>query len=291
MSETSQPDRPIELDVLYADDALLDALGQGRPAPAGDGLAVLLAAWRADLATDGGADDRAAPAPALAATGAGDRAEAEDGAEAEAEDQAEAGDQAEDERRTGAEVVPIRRVRPRHRVRLAVAAAALAAIAGGTGVAAAQATPGSPLWPLTHLVNPGRADVLDAQAAIDDARRAVTEGRTADALRLVDKADKLISHVQDPGEVTRLRAELADVRRLLTAAGVAANPSGVTSPTPAPGTGSSTGTGTGGTGQPGQTPGPTGTGRQTGGPVVVPSLPVPTSVPPILPSLPIPHVP
>ena len=41
--------RPIELAQARADDRLLDALGLGEPAPAGDKVAGLLASWRADL--------------------------------------------------------------------------------------------------------------------------------------------------------------------------------------------------------------------------------------------------
>ncbi len=53
---TSAPE-PVDLAVLTADDALLDALGRGAPAPGGDRTAALLVAWRADLS--GGAPDRA----------------------------------------------------------------------------------------------------------------------------------------------------------------------------------------------------------------------------------------
>jgi hypothetical protein len=39
-------DDPVTLDALRADDALLDDLADGAPAPDGDALATLLAAWR-----------------------------------------------------------------------------------------------------------------------------------------------------------------------------------------------------------------------------------------------------
>lgn len=179
-------------------------------------------------------------------------------------------------------VMPISRARRRRGVRLAVAAAALVATIGGTGIAAAQAGPDSPLWPITHLVNPDRADVLDAESAIADARRAVTERRRDDARRLLDRADALISRVRDPRDAARLRAELDQVRHLLATAvdGPAATPSGTAAPmSPAPGPGSSDG------GQPAPAPGATSPGHT---PVpLVPSPLVPTSVPPLLPSLPI----
>src|SRR5204863_2323402 len=52
---TPTPDEPsIDLAVLAADDRLLDDLGHGGPAPNGDPVAALLAAWRADLDDDSG---------------------------------------------------------------------------------------------------------------------------------------------------------------------------------------------------------------------------------------------
>src|SRR2546423_6531200 len=115
MSEQT-PERPVDLDVLRADDLLLDALGRGEPGPDDDAIAAVLAAWRADLVdTDG-------------------TAEAE-----EEQDEAPL-----------AEGVPISRATRRPPVRLAVAAAVLAVVAGGTGIAAAHATPGSPLWPISQ---------------------------------------------------------------------------------------------------------------------------------------------
>ena len=241
----SPPEQPVDPDVLWTDDLLLDALGRGGQAPADDAIAALLAAWRADLA------DPADP-PAVA------------------------------------EVVPITRARRRRRVRLGVAAAVLAVIAGGTGIAAAQATHGSPLWPITQLVNPQRAAVLDAESAIEAARQAVTEGRGADAQRLVDRAATLISRVRDASVAARLRTELDAVRQLLATATTPAGPPGATPGAPVPGavpTPGSTavpGAGQGG-GQPVPTPGPTGAGHPP--PLPVPSLPVP-SLP--LPSLPVP---
>src|SRR5439155_23051468 len=137
----SPPEQPVDPDVLWTDDLPPDALGRGGQAPADDAIAALLAAWRADLA------DPADP-PAVAADEPADPPAV-------------------------AEVVPITRARQRRRVRLGVAAAVLAVIAGGTGIAAAQATHGSPLWPITQLVNPQRAAVLDAESAIEAARQAV----------------------------------------------------------------------------------------------------------------------
>jgi hypothetical protein len=45
-------EQPVDLAAINADDALLDALGAGRPVPADDPLAGMLQAWRADLDDD-----------------------------------------------------------------------------------------------------------------------------------------------------------------------------------------------------------------------------------------------
>jgi len=253
-------DEPVGLDVLHADDLLLDALGRGGNAPAGDDIAALLAAWRTDLADD----DEPADEPI-------------------------------------AEVIPITRARRRRGVRLGVAAAVVAVVMGGTGVAAAQAGPGSPLWPITHVVNPDRVALMDAESAIADARKAATQGHTADAQRLVERAATLVSKVRDPRDAARLRAELDDVRRLLGTVTAPGGPAG-TGPTagvsPTPGTTPAPGSTPGG-GGPAPTPGPTGGGGGGGsgggggggGPTPVlpiPTLPLPTpSLPLPLPTLPI----
>jgi anti-sigma-D factor RsdA-like protein len=177
------------------------------------------------------------------------------------------------------------------RVRLVAAAALVTVATAGTSLAAANAGPDSPLWPVTQIVNPDRADALTAQATLDQARRAVTEGRQADARRLLDAAADQIARVRDPGTAQRLRAELDALRRTLSGAvpGVATSPPVVG---PAPGapnvapSGGGTAPGGGGT-APGGGPATGGTGGGgTGGggpvPTIVPSLPLPS----ILPSLP-----
>jgi hypothetical protein len=245
----------IGLDMLRADDLLLDALGRGEKAPADDDIAAMLAAWRADVA-----------------------------------------EVADEPPATGelAEVIPISRARRRRGVRLGVAAAVLAVVAGGTGVAAAQAGPGSPLWPITHVVNPDRVALVDAESAIADARKAATQGRTADAQRLVDRAATLVSKVHDPRDAARLRTELDDVRHLLA---TVTAPGGVAGTVPgAPGTSATPGTtpapgSTPGGGGPAPTPGPTGGagggGGGGGGGGATPGLPLPT-LPLPTPSLPLP---
>jgi len=265
--------RPIELAQARADDRLLDAIGLGEPAPAGDKVAVLLASWRADL------------------------------------DDLDELDEVETPVRTPPEVVPIRRRAWSGRaVQLVGAAAVVTAVAAGAAVAATTATPGSPFWPVTRVVNPDRVDTLTAQDTLDQARRAITEGRQADARRLLDQAAGQIAGVRDPAAAKRLRDQLDALRRTLAGlvpGAVGTGPNGAPAPgvpTLAPsaggsapaGSGGSTGgaggggTGTGGGGTGGGSGG--GSGGSTTGPVptVVPSLPLPSlPVPTIVPTLPL----
>ena len=285
--------QPLDLDLVHADDALLDALARGAAAASDDDVAALLAAWRADLAdpapqlADNTVPTLRAAAPVLAEPTA-------TSAEGEPDDAAGPDQTSGPGNPTGPVGAggPGRRHgtawRPR-RLRVAVAAAVVAALAGGTSVAAANATPGSPLWPLTQVVNPDRADQLGAESALAQARQAIAQGRRADARRLLDQAATMISRVRDPRAAARLRAELDELRALLAAVpappGTAADPTptgaaATTPPTPAPGGtgGATTGGGNGGGGN----------GGSTGGPgQILPSLPLPlpTSIPPLLPSL------
>src|SRR5262249_60417424 len=75
--------------------------------------------------------------------------------------------------------------------------------------------PGSLLWPVTKIVNPDHANAVAAQATLDQARAAITQGRQADARRLLDQAAGQIDQVRDPGTAQRLRAELDALRHAL----------------------------------------------------------------------------
>jgi len=239
--------RPITMELARADDELLDALGRGEPAPEGDEIAELLAAWRAEVAEE----------PVT---------------------------------------VPVRRSAwSGWRVRLVAAAALVTVALGGTSLAAADAGPDSPLWPVTRIVNPDKADTVDAQATLDQARRAIDEGRQADARRLLDQAAKQIATVRDPSAAARLRAELDALRAKLSTvpSSVPSVPSGAgnraPTVTPSPGTtggGAAPGGAAPGGGTPGgnnPAPAPTTTNPGSILPTNLPTLPLPTS---ILPSLP-----
>jgi hypothetical protein len=277
--EPSERESP---DALGRDDELLSALGRGDRPVGGDPVAMMLAAWRVDLDEPPALPPRAAaPGPETVTLFPVTQTAAPRG--------------------QGRAALPSRSVRPHapspsaprgtstgpvspdrdagpsgpgrwrsRRYRLALAAAAVALVAGGAVAAASNATPNSPLWPVSQLLYPQRADRVAAQDALAQARTAAKEGRLADARRLIDQAQALISKVADPVERTRLQDELEQVRQLVsTTEGVIPIPPG-SSPAPQP--------------HPSSGPGPTGPSGQPPGPL--PSVGLPTDILPtgILPS-------
>jgi hypothetical protein len=201
-------EHPIELSRVAADDALLDALGRGGRAPASaadDPAAVLLAAWRADLAADvpDAPDEPGWPPDALA----------------------------------GGLDVPVAPPRPRGRrlARIALAAAATVVVAAGLAISAHQAGPGSPLWPIARIIYPQQAEVLAAEHAIADARTAAADGRADDARRLLDVAWTHVGRIDDAAVAARLRAEIEETRRGLNATAVPATPGMPVPPLPSAG--------------------------------------------------------
>jgi hypothetical protein len=289
MSKPSPDGRPVDLETVRADEALLESLRCGDAVPADDELATLLGAWRADLDTEPlpafdlyapvsptASAATVVPAPPVvtdAGPGTGGVGAAPGGLYASARG-----------RRRPA-------LRPRT-VRLAVAAALVVAAAGGVSVAAAGARPDSPLWPVTKIVNPGSANVRAAQDAVAKARAALDAGHYDDARRLVDAAEPLISKVQDPRQAATLRDQLDAVRRALPAATVPGGGTGTAaSPTPTPtAPGPSAPAATGGATTPSgppvvgspvpQSPAPSGS---HGG--LLPPLPLPSLLPSLLPHL------
>jgi len=297
-----------ELAAMRADDLLLDALGRGEPVAGDDKLAGLLGSWRAELDTD--------PLPALdvpALMRAGELVRAgEPDAEpfdvdgfiadrfaAQRPDLDGGGNGAQP---SDAATVPGPRLRPAaddtrsprgtrpsrwpRGLRLGLAAALLIGAAAGLSATANAAGPDSPLWSVVRLVDPGGADVREAQDTIAKARNAAAEHRYDDARALIDKADVQVARVKDPRQQATLRAQLDTVRRSLP--GVAG-----TAPSTAPGSPGQAGTPTGAPGGQSATTAP-GPGAPTGGqptaspkpppllPILPPLLPSPTSPPPPL---------
>jgi hypothetical protein len=268
----SPHDEPFDLAALQADNLLLDALGRGQTegvssaaavAASDDEVGALLAAWRMDLAVEIPQTtlrrvDSVATAEPVVASPASGRAS-----------------------RAG---------RKSSRLRIAVAAAAACVLAGGTTVAAANANPGSPLWSISQVINPARAHRLAAEDALAKARQAIADKHPDQAAQLLDKAAKLIADVRDPQQAARLRAELAELERLLISAtpGItlpgtgpdpqpSSSPSSTPHPSPAPSS-----TKDSGSGLPGHLP------SLLPEPTQAPLPPVKSLLPTTLPSLPLP---
>ncbi|MCT2581653.1 hypothetical protein [Actinophytocola gossypii] len=170
-------------DSRWEDDELLDRIGRGEHGDlqAEGEVARMLAGWRAGMPTAGATDERLLNAV------------------------------------TAAVARPPRRRRSTKVTAVAAAAAVLAA--GGVTVAAAQARPGSPLWPVTEVVFAGRAEsraaVEDADDVLADARTAVDQGRIPEATRLLDRADEYAAKVDEPAAADRLRDDIESIRDLL----------------------------------------------------------------------------
>ncbi|NJC74114.1 hypothetical protein HC031_31035 [Planosporangium thailandense] len=274
-------EQPADLAAFAADTLLLDALGSGAPAPPGDRVASLLAAWRADLDAE------------LLTTDVDDSAVERDPAADPEVARLLAAAAADPSAGTGVTTAGTHARRGAGRSRrvaqrvLGVAAAVLAAAGGGLVVGAGHATPGSPLWPITRVVYREQADSAQAEHTLALARKAATEGRVADARLLLTQADTLIARVSDPDRASRLRATSKAVRDLLPA-----GTSSPSAPAPAP---SAPG--------PAATGGPVpGTGAPTPGPLPTTAVPQPKPtaggnqiLPPIgtgnSPGLPLPTIP
>jgi hypothetical protein len=202
---------PFDLDVIRADEALLDALGRGESVEQSDSLGTLLTAWRADLVAEPPQTSPIRPAQPVVA-----------GAPAEA---------MLGNARRGATQPHVRISR---RARVAVAAAVIVAIAGGTAAAAATATPGSPLWSISQVIYPARADRIAAEDALAQARRAIDNRNFERARQALDQAEALISRVHDPRQAARLRIELQEVTQRLISATAPSVPPPTAAPIPLP---------------------------------------------------------
>ncbi|MGC5019293.1 anti-sigma-D factor RsdA [Micromonospora sp. DT47] len=260
------PDGGEELDLTTVahDDLLLDALGRGETETDADGLPAMLAAWRADVVAD--ETDADVDGTEVLAVGTGvdrrvDRVRADTPA---------------------GPVLASARSRPLRRRALRLAAAVVAALvlATGLGVGSRTAGPSSPLWSLTKVLHPERAEVRAVEDTIDRARDAVAAGRFEEARQLIDQARRDLTRITDPADVARLRADIDAVLRDLAAAACPTWPGCATSPAlPTPSPAAPTAGGPDATG----TPAP-----RTTAPAPRPAAPAPspTSGSHLLPSLP-----
>ncbi|MDT7707457.1 MAG: hypothetical protein QOG20_3064, partial [Pseudonocardiales bacterium] len=188
--EGSEPDRPIDIEALRADDEFVESLVSGivraprEQLPSDDPEAVLrsmLSAWVRDVRpeTVGGASDSGATTDA-----------------ADVDDTVVSGPTVVAAATTGAAAIPFRtRVAGagRHRTaepplyarRLAVAAALVVLVGSTLAVGSYDAQPGGTLWPVTKVLYAERARSVQAAAdvstGLETVRTALKEGRRADA--------------------------------------------------------------------------------------------------------------
>ncbi|MBQ0905097.1 anti-sigma-D factor RsdA [Micromonospora sp. U21] len=282
MSEP-RPDGGEEVDLaaIHRDDLLLDALGRGEQEADADDLTTMLAAWRADVAADqpdtvvGGPVHVDPPPP----------------------------DSRVRTLRTGTPTAPASgppRWRPSGRRAPGLAAAVLAVLmlATGLGVASHDAGPTSPLWSLTRVLHPERAEVLAVEHTTARAREALAAGRYDEARELIDQSQRDLGRVTDPTDATRLRADIDAVQRDLAAHQCPGWPRCATSPvapTPSPAVSTAAAPETSGAPAPGRTtpppqrpaPAPTSTANPTLPRLPLPPVPLPeVPLPSVLPSLP-----
>ncbi|WP_027342734.1 hypothetical protein [Hamadaea tsunoensis] len=116
-----------------------------------------------------------------------------------------------------------RRTVPRGRSLATIIAAALGGLVvlgGGLTAAAADAGPTSPLWSITRVVYPERADSrsaeLAAQRLLDEAKTAYAERRLSDAADLLRQAEAYLPRVTDDAARDRLTGEITDLRHALS---------------------------------------------------------------------------
>jgi hypothetical protein len=205
---------PLELGAVQRDDALLDRIGQRQQdGDRTDLVTALLVGWRTDI-TDGDAPlEVAAP----------DTSEGTETASAPA-DPPTAG--ASGRRRSA---------RP-----LILGVGLVVVLLSATGVAAARATPGSVLWPVTKVVASrhahsvmAREHVLESLAA---ARKQAGRGNAAAARASLDEATDRVDEVQPGDGKSNLQSRLADLEKMLDGSGAVTAPpqDGNPGPTPQP---------------------------------------------------------
>ncbi|MEU4479012.1 hypothetical protein AB0F68_13230 [Micromonospora sp. NPDC023966] len=209
-----------DLTTVAHDDLLLDVLGGGGEWQAdADGLTAMLATWRADLTAD---EEHADVTGTHGLYGRTDVHHPVDRVRADT---------------TSGHLLASAPSRPfmRRALRLAVAVAAALVLVTALGVGSRNAGPNSPLWPLTKVLHPERAEVRDTERTIARARAAVAARRFEAARQLIDQALQDLTRITDTAEAARLRADIDAVLDNLTAqAGCPTLPRCAIIPTPSP---------------------------------------------------------
>ncbi len=219
-------ERAVDFEAVARDDQMLDLLARGGRPGGNDSVIQALYAWRTDLSA--GVDELARPANGVRrVNGAAAIGVARVNGVRPVNGHAISGTSVEGSTRinrarpdTDPEARSDDNVRTWGRRRAAVAAVVvgLSAGFGGVAVAAADARPGSPLWPITKVIYADtaadRQASADAEAALVRARRALAQGRTSDAERYLDEASRHAA-AADPEDADELRREMAAVRAQL----------------------------------------------------------------------------
>src|SRR5215211_2027836 len=160
---SSHRGQPADPAAVHDDDLLLTAIGQGMPPPAGEPVADLLSAWRAEI---------------IRATA---RSLAYDARPA------------------------VRRGTARRALRQLAVAATAVVVTAGLVAATFNATPQSPLWPVTTTFFPQQANIRLAREAIHDARQAAAEGRYGDSQHHLEEAAGLVDRLGSDPLIEQLR--------------------------------------------------------------------------------------
>lgn len=172
----------VDLDLVFADDALVDAISthSGREHGSGalltaDPLTELLGSWRRELALP-----PVGPLPTLNATVP----------------------------RQPSAPTPARSIRPA----LAVAAAIAALLVGSASISAKDATPDSALWALTEVLWPSRAESVESvshvQDALREAKSALDDHRPQDAQIALLRATVELGNVDDVDGRSNMQQEV-----------------------------------------------------------------------------------
>ena len=200
-------DPSVDIGAVHHDDEFLQALADGTALPSGDGpvdpaeaeLGALLFAWRTEAL--------AAPVPTSPTLEEVERAIVA----------------ADSDRK--------RQAMSRHLRMISGAAAITAVAAAGLLVLSENSQPGDPLWNVKKVVFAEEAQqtqsTYDVQNGLERAETALSEGETARAAALLDRAERELEPVQDADTQQRMRQWIA---RLRSSEALAKDPT--TSPVP-----------------------------------------------------------
>ncbi|MCA1656412.1 MAG: hypothetical protein LC713_01650, partial [Actinobacteria bacterium] len=174
----------LQLEAVQRDDVLLDRIAEGDLPADADAVCAGLAAWSRHIST------APEPPPAVPASMAEPEPEFEPSAR--------------------------RLTRP---VIVGLILVGAIASSGGVAAAAAQAGPGSVLWPVTKIVAPRHAESMEAArdilAAVSKARQLAGQGESTSALRTLQHALDQINKVGRGDGRSTLRAQVTELQAAL----------------------------------------------------------------------------